>query len=142
MSYPSGSGPSDLIGAPTTPVGTPSSIVNIPIIKTFYSFFNYSINTGSFTETGSPTINTFSYYTKVVSAYLHTTQSVTGSFAVSGSFDGGSNWFWITGSGFLSGSTIRQTFTDYAPVMRVYLRIGGITGSACSGSLSFYGIAN
>ena len=141
MSYPSGSGPSDLIGTPTAPVGSPYPITSTTVTDLLYSFYNFGIATGSYLSTGSPTLDLTSYTTKSVFAYIGTALSASGSLKISGSFDR-TNWFLYTSSGFHSGSLQRCIFTDPVPFAGFYLVIGEVTGSTCSGSLYVFGRSN
>ena len=139
MSYPSGSGPSDMIGTPTAPVGTPSKVTTPTFTKLLYSAFNFTITTGASAAnnaTGSPILDVSQYTTKSAHAFLNLTPNAAqGALIVSGSFDG-TNWFTLRSGSFLTGSLHWFTFFDAVPKIQAVLVVSAITSSAfATGSL-------
>jgi hypothetical protein len=98
----------------------------------------YSVNNLTIGKTGSKVsglLDVSPYYTKAFAYYLGVTQSASGSFTVSGSFDG-SNYFNVTGSAdfFDSGSFAYIVTTVPFTSVQVALKNVG-TGSSVSGSI-------
>ena len=141
MSYPSGSGPSDLIGTPTAPIGNTYPASPTTVTENLYSFATYGINTSSFAMTGSPTLDFNNYATKYITAYIHPWRASSGSIIISGSWDG-TNWYNFTSSSIASGSLYQYTFTDVLPYIQVYFRTAATGSSVCTGSLYVYGRSN
>jgi len=121
------------MSSPITAVGN----VYNPKYISLYQIYNSSLGNTS-NPTGSPLINVSNYNTKSVFAFLHTTQNVSGSLVVSGSFDG-TNTFLLRSGSFNSGSFIYFTFYDAVPWISVWLNHSG-SGLANSGSLYLSGM--
>jgi len=102
------------------------------LTTTLYSAFNFAL--GATGSTGSGNFNVTQYSGKSAYAFIGTTQNASGSLIVSGSFDGGTNYFQFRSGSFGSGSLQWFTFFDGVTHISVNL-FNQVTGSAVSGSL-------
>ena len=119
-----------------SPAGSPYPVSPVTYTNVLYGFNNVTITSGAASTnspTGSALIDVSNYSVKTAYAYLFSTTNCSGSFIISGSFDG-TNLFQIRSGSFNSGSLIWFTIRDVVPKISLHL-YNSWTGSAVSGSM-------